>query len=93
MTHTWDITPRLTLSDGARRLFITRGKFRRARFLPLFAEKFGKVTQNNATYSLSAGLTFSATDDGVWPSRSHRHTECPTSTTSAKSSTHNPEWW
>lgn len=64
VTHTWDITPRLTLSDGARVGYSSLvANFTGRDFFPLFAEKFGKVTQNNATYSLSAGLTFRATDD------------------------------
>lgn len=62
-SHRWEITPRLSLTDGFRVGYSTlRATFVSDEFFPLFSRDFGTVTQNNFTYSLSAGLTYNPTE-------------------------------
>lgn len=62
-SHRWEITPQLALSDGVRLGYSTlRATFVSDEFFPLFSREFGTVTQNNFTYSLSAGLTYNPSD-------------------------------
>lgn len=62
-SHRWQITPRLSFSDGVRIGFSSlRATFVSDEFYPLFSHEFGTVTQNNFTYSLSAGIAYSPDD-------------------------------
>lgn len=64
LTHTWRIAPRWQLNDGIRMGYSRlHAEFVDEEFFPLFTHEYGSVTQNNFTYSLSAGLTFRPAND------------------------------
>ena len=61
LTHTWKISPRLTMTDGARVGYSSlRSTFLTDEFYP-FASMIGTVRQDNPTYSLSVGLAYNPT--------------------------------
>lgn len=58
-SHQWTVDPRLRLNSGVRGGYsYLRSTFGDDRFFPIFKEKYGTVVQRNATYSLSAGVTY-----------------------------------
>lgn len=58
VSHTWQIRPNLTMTDGVRFGFTSlRSVFVSDEFYP-FASLIGKVRQDNPTYSLSIGLAY-----------------------------------
>lgn len=63
-SHQWEITPRLTLSDGIRLGFSTLySSFETAEFFPFLSQDVKEVKQNNMTYSFSLGLNYNPTKD------------------------------
>lgn len=55
----WRLSPTLLLNYGARSGYsYLQSTFGDDKFFPIFKQKFGTVTQRNATYSANAGLTF-----------------------------------
>lgn len=61
MAHTWDISPRLTMTDGVRVGYSSlRSTFVSDEFYP-FSSMIGTVSQDNPTYSISVGLAYNPT--------------------------------
>lgn len=62
-SHLWRISSRWQLSDGVRAGYNRlQAQFLSDEFFPVFAREYGTVTQNNATYSLSAGISYTPAD-------------------------------
>lgn len=63
VSHFWNITPKLIFSDGLRVGYSTLSStFVSDEFFPFLSREIGTVHQNNATYSLSAGITYNPTN-------------------------------
>lgn len=64
VSHFWNITPKLIFSDGLRVGYSTLSStFVSDEFFPFLSREIGTVHQNNATYSLSAGITYNPTNE------------------------------